>query len=131
MTAKEKLIERLKKFDTQEEAVSQILFNIYPDEMNEIVDLIEELSKKNSSDKKTVTMKLDSIKDSDAWYEMINDLLWNRFKEENPELDEEELSNKFYREKVKEWFRFGEFGSLEVVINEDMNIVGGRVVPCK
>lgn len=38
--------------------------------------------------------------------------------------DEEPTSNNICRE----WFEYGEYGSFEIIINEHMNIVGGRVI---
>lgn len=45
--AKEIIINTIKKFDTEEEKVSEILFNIYPDEMNAISNLIRDMYKEN------------------------------------------------------------------------------------
>jgi len=58
--------------------------------------------------KKTAVIRLDNIKDSDGWFELANDL----------GLPEEEIY------KV---FMYGEYGSITIVVDEDLSIIGGKV----
>ena len=41
--------------------------------------------------------------------------------------DEDELSDKFYTEVVSKKFEWGEYGSFEIIVDENFNIVGGRI----
>jgi hypothetical protein len=59
---------------------------------------------------KTAKIELESIKSSDGWYSLGNEL---------------GLSE----EKIYEVFEYGEFGSLEIEVDEHLNIVGGRIIP--
>lgn len=76
---------------------------------------------------KTVKMSFDSIKDSDGWMVLCYELKFEQFKQEHSNLSEDELSDKFYKEVVTEHFEYGEFGSFEIVIDENFNIVGGKI----
>jgi hypothetical protein len=49
------------------------------------------------------------------------------FVREHPEMDEDELSDKFYTEVVSKKFQYGEYGSFEIIVDENFNIVGGRI----
>ena len=60
---------------------------------------------------KTATIRLNEIKCSDGWYELGNDL---------------GMSN----EQVYETFEYGEFGCIEIIVDENLNIIGGKVIPC-
>lgn len=33
--------------------------------------------------------------------------------------------------KIDDVFEYGEFGSIEIIIDENLNIVGGRIIPFK
>lgn len=76
---------------------------------------------------KTAKMTFDSVKDSDGWMELAHTLKFEQFKSEHPELDEDELSDKFYTEVVSKKFQYGEYGSFEIIVDENFNIVGGRI----
>ena len=58
-------------------------------------------------EKKTFTIKLHDIKE-EGWGELIYEL---------------GLSE----EKADKFFEFGEFASIEIEVDEDMNIVGGKI----
>jgi len=58
--------------------------------------------------KKTAEIYLDSIKDSDGWQELSDEL-------------------GLCYEKSREYFEFGEYGSITIVVDENLNIIGGRV----
>lgn len=77
----------------------------------------------------TVKIRVDSIKDSDGWYELIHKLKFSKFKKDNPNLDEDELHEKFYEEIVSKTFEYGEYANLEIVVDEDLKIIGGRIIP--
>lgn len=36
----------------------------------------------------------------------------------------------FSRAKIGKIFEYGEYGSIEIEVDENLNIVGGRVIPC-
>lgn len=76
---------------------------------------------------KTAKMTFDSVKDPDGWMELAHELKFDAFKKEHPELDEDEISSKFYTEIVSERFSYGEYGSFEIIVDENFNIVGGRI----
>ncbi len=76
---------------------------------------------------KTAKIKLTSIKDSDGWNELAYDLKFENFKKEHPNLNEEELADKFYTDIVSKKFKYGEFANLEIIFDENFNIVGGKI----
>lgn len=78
--------------------------------------------------KKTSSMIIYSIKDSDGWMEMAHDLLFEKFKNDHQDLEEDEVSDKFYTEVVCKKFEHGEYGSIEIIVDEDLNIVGGKIL---
>lgn len=77
---------------------------------------------------KTATITLESIKDSDGWMELAHTLKFDKFKLDHPDMDEDELSNKFYDEVISKKFEYGEYANIELIIDEDFNIVGGRII---
>lgn len=77
---------------------------------------------------KTQKIVLNSVKSSDLWMELCHNLLFDKFKEDNPGVDEDELLDKFYNEVVLEKFEHGEYANLEIVIDEHFNIVGGKIL---
>jgi hypothetical protein len=60
---------------------------------------------------KTATITLESVKCTDGWYELGLEL---------------GLSG----EEIGKVFEYGEYGTVEIVVNEKLEIVGGRVIPC-
>ena len=84
---------------------------------------------------KTHKITLNNIKDSDMWNELIYALKFDSFKNEHPELDEEEdedeLNDLFYEEVVSKTFQYGEFASLELVIDENLKVIDGKILPFK
>jgi len=77
---------------------------------------------------KTVKITLNSIKDSDMWMEVAHTLLWDKYEKEHPDLDEDDLSEMFYSEVVLKHFKYGEFANFELEIDENFNIVGGKII---
>lgn len=61
---------------------------------------------------KTSSITLDSIKCTDGWYQVGNEL-------------------GFSDEKINKVFEYGEFGNIEIIIDENLNIIGGKVIPFK
>jgi len=59
---------------------------------------------------KTAKITLESIKSSDGWAELGFEL-------------------GFEYEKISETFEYGEYGSIEIEVDENLNIVGGRIIP--
>lgn len=78
--------------------------------------------------KKTASMTIESIKDSDGWMELAHDLLFEKFKKDHPDLDEDDLSDSFYKEVVSKKFEYGEYADIEIIVDEDFNIVGGKIL---
>ena len=62
--------------------------------------------------KKKFTIKLNDIKSSDGWGELIFEL---------------GLTD----EKIDQFFEFGEYASLSIEVDEDMNILGGKILEVK
>lgn len=60
---------------------------------------------------KTAKIELESIKDSDGWYSLAVEL--------------------GLEDKVYDIFEYGEFGSIEIIVDENLNIVGGKIIPFK
>jgi len=77
---------------------------------------------------KTAKITIDNIKDSDGWYELANDLLFNKFKLEHPTLNDDDASDKFYDEVVSKKFQYGEIANIEIEVDENFNIVGGKII---
>lgn len=77
---------------------------------------------------RTVKLKIDNHKDTGA-YEFIYDLLYEKFKEDHKELNEDELDEMFYKNVVENILEYGEFISLEVDVDENLNIIGGKIIP--
>ena len=73
-------------------------------------------------------MTFNSIKDSDGWMELAHTLLFDKFKKEHSNLNDDELSDKFYNEIVSKKFKYGEFGDFEIIVDENFNIVGGKIL---
>lgn len=60
---------------------------------------------------KTAKIELTNLKCSDGWYELGIDL---------------GLTEK----QIYKTFEYGEFGHIEIVVDENLNIIGGRIIPC-
>ncbi len=74
--------------------------------------------------KKTAKIVLDDIKDPDGWQEVLRGLGFVSCDEDGNDTSTEE-----HRRLVKEHFKWGEYASLELEIDEDLNVVGGKVLP--
>jgi hypothetical protein len=77
--------------------------------------------------KNTTLVRLGPIK-SEVWGELAHDLKFVAFAALHPELDEEELSDRFYREVTVKRFEYGEFATIEIEVDEEFNIVGGKIL---
>lgn len=75
---------------------------------------------------RTLKIKFDSIKSED-WGELIQKLKFDKFEKEHCELDEDEISDKFYDEVVSKIFKYGDYGSFEIIVDENLNIIGGKI----
>jgi hypothetical protein len=80
---------------------------------------------------KTHKIILTDIKASDGWSDMIYTLKFDAFQKEHSELDEDELNDLFYEQFVAKNFQYGEYASLELVFDENLNIVKGKILPFK
>jgi hypothetical protein len=60
---------------------------------------------------KTATIRLNDIKDSDGWYELGHDLGMTP-------------------KQISKTFEYGEYGSIEIIVDEKLNIIGGKIIPC-
>ena len=79
---------------------------------------------------KTKKIIIGDIKMPDGWSDLAWDLKFDDFKKTHPELDiEEELPDAFYGEVISKMFKWGDFGKIEIVVDENFNIVGGKIIP--
>lgn len=69
---------------------------------------------------KTAKFTITNHKDSDGYFELCSDL----FGSDNDDLNEEPTSNEI----CYKWFEYGEYGKFELIIDENMNIIGGKVI---
>ena len=81
-------------------------------------------------EKKTASITLDNIKDSSGWHEMITELFTKKFETEFPDETEDDICERIYK-KTTSTFEYGEFASLTIEVDEDLNIVGGKIIPFK
>lgn len=59
------------------------------------------------SKKKTATMELDTIKCADGWCELVTEL--------------------GLRDQLYDIFEYGEYGSLTIEVDKNLNIIGGKI----
>jgi len=60
---------------------------------------------------KTSTISLDNLKCTDGWYELGIELGMDNTQ-------------------IYKTFEYGEYGHIIIEVDENLNIVGGRVIPC-
>lgn len=60
---------------------------------------------------KTATIHFNNVKSSDGWMELANDL-------------------GIPRKRANEIFEYGEYGDFYIEVDENLNIVGGKIIPC-
>lgn len=77
---------------------------------------------------KTAKITLKSIKEPDGWMQLAHELKFESFKKQHPDLDDDEVSDKFYTEVISKKFQYGEYANLEIEVDEDFNIVGGKIL---
>jgi len=75
---------------------------------------------------KTATLKLKSIKSSDSYFELCSTL----FPYTDKEMEDDEVEP-VANQKCYEMFKYGEYGDFEIIIDENFNIIGGKVIPPK
>lgn len=85
---------------------------------------------------KTSKIILETIKCTDGWAELIWDLRYDKFVKDHPELSEldddgEKLTDTFHEENTYLFFEHGEFADLELIFDEDLNIIGGKILKFK
>ena len=59
----------------------------------------------------TMKIKLEMLKEPDLWWEVKERL---------------NLSDDIF----SRYFEYGDYGAIEVEIDENLNVVGGRLIPC-
>jgi len=77
---------------------------------------------------KTAKITLNSIKDSDGWMELAHTLKFDQFKKDHPNLNETDVSDRFYADVVVKKFKYGEYANIELEIDENFNIISGRII---
>lgn len=60
---------------------------------------------------KTGKITLDNIKDSDGWFELGHAL-------------------GLTHDQIYKTFEYGEYGKIQIIVDENLNIIGGKVIPC-
>jgi len=80
------------------------------------------------ADKQTATITLSSIKDPDGWQDLLYQLI-PMSDEEKEDFDEDHPNEKRRRALSDRFFEFGEYANVELTFDEDLNIVGGRLIP--
>jgi len=71
---------------------------------------------------KTAKITLEDIK-SESWGELGYDLFGNLL---GDDMDEQNTYNK-----ISSIFKYGEIGNIEIEVDEELNIIGGRIIPLK
>ena len=79
-----------------------------------------------------VKIRLNDIKEPDLWWDMARKLKYEKFKEEHPELVNDEcddsMSDAFREQVLDQYFEFCEYADLEIHIDENFKIVGGSIL---
>jgi len=74
MNEKQTVIKCLEQFDTKHEKVSEVLFNVYPDEMNALVRLVKKCNKHSVTNRnlayKVMLRRCGAINNADGTYTM-------------------------------------------------------------
>lgn len=66
-----------------------------------------------------------------GWSDLAYTLQFDKFKSNNPGMNEDELSDKFYTEVIAKKFQYGDFADILIIFDEDFNIVGGKIIDFK
>lgn len=74
------------------------------------------------------TILLENVKDSDGWMGLVYDIFSDKYEKEG--LSEDDLHDKLHN-KANSIFHYGEYTDLEIEVDENLNIVGGRIIPFK
>ena len=72
---------------------------------------------------KKATIILESVKDSDGYFELCAKL------GHMPDVEDDYGEIVTDYRKVYKMFKYGEYGTFELEIDENFNIIGGRVIP--
>jgi len=96
-------------------------------ELGDVDTVIRDNEKSNN---KTKTIIIDNIKMPDGWSELVWELKFDEYKKTHQELDvEEELPDAFYKDVISKMFKYGDFGKIEITVDEEFNIIQGKVIP--
>jgi hypothetical protein len=76
---------------------------------------------------KTAKFTINYHKDSDGYIDLCSNL-FPYTEEEMKKVDEDDNFEPKANKICNEWFEYGEYGSFELIIDENMNIVGGKVI---
>lgn len=76
---------------------------------------------------KTEEIKIESYKDSSGWTDLAHTLLFDSFKNKHHDLDEDEVMDLFYTNIVSKMFQYGEFATLTIEVDENFNVIGGKI----
>lgn len=71
---------------------------------------------------KTITWKIEEYKDTS-----LSEIIWDLYGKQDSIEEEDDLIG----EKVYEIFEYGEYMNAEIIIDENLNIIGGRIIPFK
>lgn len=74
---------------------------------------------------KTAKISLENIKD-EGWYELGYELMFDKIKLENSQLNEDDL-HQLINSKIREKFEYLEYGNIMIEVDENFNIIGGKV----
>lgn len=79
---------------------------------------------------KTEKIITEDIHDSDLWSSLAFSLKYDTFKKEHQNVDESnfKMSDLFYMEVIEKYFKYGDFATIELIVDEDFNIVGGKIL---
>jgi hypothetical protein len=77
---------------------------------------------------KTSKITLENIKYSDGWMDLVYDLFQENIQKEFPD---EDIAHDKLHEKANLIFEYGEYANLEIKVDENLNIIGGKIFPFK
>ena len=96
-----------------------------------IVNDMEILYKKHIDEmtgkfEKTSKITISSYHDPEL-IEVVHELFHDKFKQESPVMSDDELNEKLHEETTK-IFEYGEFMNCEIIVNQSLDIVGGKII---
>lgn len=107
------LFKRMYAHNDMELHIDSVVDKMPADKLDWAIEQCENTLRKNdkSITKKTASIELENIKMSDGWYSLAVELGMSE-------------------EQIYKVFEYGEFGSVKIIVDEDLKIVGGYVIPC-